>query len=95
VRRAVLAAVLASACAVAPRSEAPSTVGAEAPAPLAGAARRSVPVAGGTLHVTDDRRFVAASDPDRDRVWIVDLRAHEVAHEIRGRGRSGTCCSGS
>src|SRR5688572_22036263 len=31
------------------------------------------PLAGGTLLVTADDRFAVAADPDRDRIWVVDM----------------------
>jgi mono/diheme cytochrome c family protein len=39
------------------------------------------PISGGTLLTTGDGHAVAA-DPDRDRVWIVDLDAKRVTHEV-------------
>src|SRR5688572_20123928 len=42
----------------------------------------SVPLSGGTLHVSRDRRTIVASDPDRDRVWMVDVPTLSVAHEV-------------
>ena len=41
------------------------------------------PISGGTLLVLRDGRTAVASDPDRDRVWVVDLARRAV-----GRGRS-------
>lgn len=40
------------------------------------------PVFGGTLLVLADGTTAVASDPDRDRVWVVDLEAHALVHEI-------------
>jgi len=54
-----------------PRPEYGPTVQAAAPPP---------PISGGTLHVTADGRFAVASDPDRDRVSIVDLKSLAVRH---------------
>jgi hypothetical protein len=40
------------------------------------------PVSGGTLMVMPDGNTAVAADPDRDRVWIVDLRAQVLLHEV-------------
>jgi DNA-binding beta-propeller fold protein YncE len=40
------------------------------------------PISGGTLLVTADGVRAVAADPDRDRVWIVDLAARRVQYEI-------------
>src|SRR5690348_11882167 len=37
------------------------------------------PISGGTLVVLKDGRTAVAADPDRDRVWIVDLQRRAVA----------------
>src|SRR5687768_3891719 len=36
------------------------------------------PITGGTLVIARDGRTAIASDPDRDRVWRVDLLSHLV-----------------
>lgn len=40
------------------------------------------PLAGGTLLITHDDRFAIASDPDHDRVQVVDLEAHTFAGSL-------------
>jgi hypothetical protein len=40
------------------------------------------PISGGTLAIAKDGNTVAAADPDRDRVYIVDLAARAVASTI-------------
>ena len=40
------------------------------------------PLSGGTLLVTHDGRTAVAADPDRDRVWIVDLATHTVRASV-------------
>ncbi len=40
------------------------------------------PISGGTLLVAKDGRTAVAADPDRDRVWIVDLEKRVLAHEV-------------
>lgn len=37
------------------------------------------PISGGTMAVTPDHRLVIASDPDRDRVYVVDIASGVVA----------------
>ena len=39
-------------------------------------------ISGGTLIVARDGHTAIAADPDRDRVWIVDLSAHELLFEV-------------
>ncbi len=41
-------------------------------------ASRAVPISGGTLLVADDGVTAIAADPDRDRVWLVDLDTQHV-----------------
>ncbi|MBK7400959.1 MAG: c-type cytochrome [Myxococcales bacterium] len=48
--------------------------------PTIQAATPPPPISGGTLHVTTDGRFAVASDPDRDRVSLVDLTSFAVRH---------------
>lgn len=43
------------------------------------------PLSGGTLLVTRDGRAAVAADPDRDRVWIVDLGARTVTASLELR----------
>ncbi len=40
------------------------------------------PISGGTLLVAKDGLTAVAADPDRDRVWIVDLEKRVLAHEV-------------
>ncbi|MCC6875936.1 MAG: hypothetical protein IT378_16635, partial [Sandaracinaceae bacterium] len=44
--------------------------------------RAAVPITGGTLRIARDGRTAAVSDPDRDRVWLVDLESFAVRAEI-------------
>lgn len=80
--RAILVAVLAlSSCARPP----PLTIAepAAAPSPRARAApRRNLPISGGTLLVSRDGRLAAVSDPEGDRVWLVDLAPLRVRAEV-------------
>lgn len=46
------------------------------------------PISGGTLAVAPDGRTVVASDPDRDRVYVVDVPTRTVKHEVRLAPRS-------
>lgn len=39
-------------------------------------------ISGGTLIVAKDGRTAVAADPDRDRVWIVDLETQQAAHVV-------------
>src|SRR5262249_37622525 len=41
------------------------------------------PFSGGTLLVMADGNTAAAADPDRDRVWIVDLSSLELVSEVK------------
>ena len=41
-------------------------------------ADRAVPVSGGTLLIARDGKTAVAADPDRDRVWLVDLGSQRV-----------------
>ena len=43
------------------------------------------PLSGGTLLVTRDGRAAVAADPDRDRVWIVDLGSRTVTASLELR----------
>jgi len=46
-------------------------------------APRPVPaISGGTLLVTTDQRFAIVSDPDRDRISVVDVRARRLVRTI-------------
>lgn len=45
-------------------------------------AHRPVPISGGTLTVLQDGHTAVASDPDRDRVWIVDLPTRALTHTV-------------
>jgi len=58
----------------------------ESPAPddpEAVSAARPVPaISGGTLLVTTDQRFAIVSDPDRDRISMVDVRARRLVRTI-------------
>jgi mono/diheme cytochrome c family protein len=45
------------------------------------AATRPPAISGGTLMIARDGRAVAA-DSDRDRIWVVDLKAHALVSEI-------------
>jgi hypothetical protein len=40
------------------------------------------PISGGTLLVMQDGNTAVAADPDRDRVWIVDLAGRSLLHEV-------------
>lgn len=40
------------------------------------------PISGGTLVISASGRHAVAADPDRDRVWIVDIEKPKVIHEI-------------
>lgn len=39
-------------------------------------------ISGGTLAVSRDGGIAIAADPDRDRVWVVDLKAQKLSSEI-------------
>src|SRR5690606_18908734 len=39
---------------------------------------RALPIMGGTLMVDESGALALASDPDRDAVFVADLRTHEV-----------------
>lgn len=41
------------------------------------------PISGGTLAVSKTSRLAVASDPDRDRVYVVDLSARAVRHSVQ------------
>ncbi len=41
------------------------------------------PISGGTLLVQKDGVTAIAADPDRDRVWIVDLSSRKLLHEVK------------
>ena len=41
------------------------------------------PISGGTLAVARDGRTVIASDPDRDRVYVVDVPSRTVKHSLK------------
>lgn len=45
--------------------------------------RQPPPISGGTLLLLRDGHTAVASDPDRDRVWIVDIAKHSLLHEVR------------
>src|SRR5262245_23047474 len=50
------------------------------PAPEVFVADRAPPaISGGTLILSHDRKTAVAADPDRDRVWAVDLASSKVA----------------
>lgn len=40
------------------------------------------PISGGTLLVSRDGKTAVAADPDRDRLWIVDLASQRLLHEV-------------
>lgn len=40
------------------------------------------PISGGTLRISRDRSLAAVADPDRDRVWLVDLDTARVRAEV-------------
>jgi len=40
------------------------------------------PISGGTLAVAPDGRTIVASDPDRDRIYVVDIPTRTVKHDI-------------
>ncbi|UQA62847.1 c-type cytochrome [Polyangium aurulentum] len=40
------------------------------------------PISGGTLLIAKDGHTAVAADPDRDRVWIVDLDKRALTHEV-------------
>jgi cytochrome c553 len=52
----------------------------EQPAPAA--VKQPPPISGGTLLVLAEGGTAIASDPDRDRVYVVDLRARQLRHTI-------------
>lgn len=41
------------------------------------------PISGGTLLVSSDGKTAVAADPDRDRIWIVDLASRALRHEVK------------
>jgi len=41
------------------------------------------PISGGTLLVSSDGKTAIAADPDRDRIWIVDLAERALRHEVK------------
>jgi len=41
------------------------------------------PISGGTLAVADDGRTVVAADPDRDRIYVVDIPSRTVKHSLK------------
>lgn len=43
---------------------------------------RPIEIAGGTLAVTNGGRYAVVSDPDADRVWIVDLTSSRVRGKV-------------
>jgi hypothetical protein len=43
---------------------------------------RAVPLLGGTVTVLRDGRTAVASDPDRDRLYVVDLDAFALLHDV-------------
>jgi mono/diheme cytochrome c family protein len=46
------------------------------------------PISGGTLALSPDRKTLVASDPDRDRVYIVDLPSRTLVHTVALPSRS-------
>lgn len=45
-------------------------------------AKAALPIIGGTLLVTRDSQYAVAADPDRDRVFVVDLGTKALLHAI-------------
>lgn len=43
---------------------------------------RSVPITGGTLAISADKTLAAAADPDRDKVYIVDLVSEQLRFSV-------------
>jgi len=50
--------------------------------PIVKATHTPPPISGGTLLLTADGARAVASDPDRDRVYVVDLAAKKVLHDL-------------
>ena len=50
--------------------------------PAVTAARSPVPISGGTLTVLADSSAAIVSDPDRDRITVVDLQTRTIRHTI-------------
>jgi mono/diheme cytochrome c family protein len=46
------------------------------------AAKPPPAISGGTLMITKDKTTAVAADPDRDRVWIVDLQSRSLQSEV-------------
>lgn len=51
-------------------------------APVVHAKTPPPPISGGTLLVTDSGDYAVASDPDRARIFVVDLRSEKLLHAI-------------
>src|SRR5687767_2463504 len=41
------------------------------------------PIAGGTLTIAEDGRTAIASDPDRDRIYVVDIPSRTIKYDIK------------
>jgi len=52
------------------------------PEPVFESSRIPKPISGGTLIVTRDGHLAVAADPERDRLWAVDLRNHSVVADV-------------
>jgi hypothetical protein len=52
------------------------------PADIVVSAKTPPPITGGTLLVAKDGKTAVAADPDRDRIWIVDLETQQAAHVV-------------
>ena len=52
------------------------------PEPVIESSRIPPPISGGTLLIAHDGHTAVAADPERDRVWAVDLRDHSLVADV-------------
>ena len=78
-----------------PSSAAPSIAPTPGPRPTFAGARSLAtsppPISGGTLAIANDGRTAVASDPDRDRIYVVDIPSRTVTQSPIRRNSSSLC----